>query len=272
MKEMTTREIQLICLDLLKDVHKFCVENNIKYSLSGGSLIGAVRHNGFIPWDDDADIQMPRPDYDKFIATYRTERGYKLYARETGGRVFSRIARLFEVDKTYVDQTEEPLVCEKVGVWIDIIPVDGAPSNKREAIRYIRALRRGEIFLSCLSKTESNWTDVMKLASPLKKLKFIVKKIIGVFIHYSYVDRYIKFAKKYEYSQSEYFYATPHYGMNEWQPKKYMEGYELFQFEDTLLYIMSGYNDNLTRLYGDYMKIPSKDKQVTHEKYKRYWK
>ena len=71
MKEMTIQEIQQVTLEILKDVHEFCVDNNIRYSLSGGTLLGAIRHNGFIPWDDDADIQLPRPDYDRFIRTYQ---------------------------------------------------------------------------------------------------------------------------------------------------------------------------------------------------------
>ena len=63
---MTLREVQLFGLDILKDVHDFCTTNNIRYSLGYGTLLGAVRHNGFIPWDDDIDIIMPRPDYEQF--------------------------------------------------------------------------------------------------------------------------------------------------------------------------------------------------------------
>ena len=66
MKEMSLREVQLGCFEILKDVHVFCVSNNIRYSLAYGTLLGAIRHKGFIPWDDDIDIIMPKPDYDRF--------------------------------------------------------------------------------------------------------------------------------------------------------------------------------------------------------------
>ena len=61
---MSVKDIQMLSLDIMKDVHEFCVENDIKYTLQGGTLLGAIRHDGFIPWDDDIDVMMPRPDYD----------------------------------------------------------------------------------------------------------------------------------------------------------------------------------------------------------------
>ena len=66
MREMSLREIQLFSLEIMKDVHSFCINNDIRYSLIGGTLIGAMRNKGFIPWDDDIDICMPRPDYERF--------------------------------------------------------------------------------------------------------------------------------------------------------------------------------------------------------------
>ena len=71
MKEMNIQEVQHISLELLKEVHEFCVENDVKYTLFSGTLIGAIRHHGFIPWDDDLDIAMPRPDYEKFIHSFK---------------------------------------------------------------------------------------------------------------------------------------------------------------------------------------------------------
>ena len=274
MREMTTKEVQQVCLELLKDVHEFCVEHNINYSLSGGSLLGAIRHNGFIPWDDDADIQMPRPDFDKFINTYKSKHGFQLYAREKarGEIIYSRIAKVFEMEKTFVDQKAETVIGKDVGLWIDIIPVEGAPDNREQAARYIKELTMREQLVSCLSTSKAEWTDIRKFSSKLEKIKFVIKKVLGIFIPNSYVDGYIMFAKKYDYESSDFFYATPHYGVNEWQPKENMEGYILHQFEDTKLYIMSGYDANLRSLFGDYMQIPPKEKRIIHEIYKKYWR
>lgn len=80
MKEMTLREVQLFELGIRKDVHEFCMANHINYSLAYGTLIGAIRHKGFIPWDDDIDIVMPRPDYDRFCRTYKSQAGYEIFS------------------------------------------------------------------------------------------------------------------------------------------------------------------------------------------------
>ena len=85
MKEMNIQEVQHISLELLKEVHEFCVENDVKYTLFSGTLIGAIRHHGFIPWDDDLDIAMPRPDYEKFIHSFKSKKGNKLFTREMQG-------------------------------------------------------------------------------------------------------------------------------------------------------------------------------------------
>ena len=82
MREMTKNEVQQVSLEILQDFHEFCVKNSIRYSLSGGTLLGAIRHNGFIPWDDDIDVEMPRPDYDKLIRTYVSKNGYEIFSRE----------------------------------------------------------------------------------------------------------------------------------------------------------------------------------------------
>ena len=274
MREMTLKEIQAVCLDILKDVHAFCTENKINYSLSGGSLLGAIRHNGFIPWDDDADIQMPRPDFDRFIHTYKSKCGYQLFSPEIeGGEVANaRIARVFEMEKTYVDQGPEIFVEKPVGVWIDILPVEGAPSNPDEANKFLKQFAQGERMVCYLLYKHAPFKEIRKFHDFHGYVKFFVKKFISKFITIKHRDKAIQRLKRYDYNKSDYFCASAHYGIREWQPKINMQSYKLHKFEDTELYIMSGYDANLRCLYGDYMKVPDLSNRVSHDVYRRYWK
>lgn len=274
MKEMTTRDVQMVSLDILKDVHRFCVENNIKYSLSGGTLLGAIRHNGFIPWDDDLDIQLAFPDYEYLINNYCSKEGYKLFSRKTANshNVELRIARICDMERTFVDQGAHPWTDEEIGIWIDVIPVYGAPDNVKEMRKHYKRTLKYARLSNALREKKSSWSEVMKYKSYKGKLKFISKKIVGIFIGSNATNKYIAELEKYDYTTSSYFYAGPQNGMGEWQPKKNMESYELHQFEDDFFYVMSGYDSNLKGLYGDYMKLPPVEKRVTHSFYKYFWK
>lgn len=273
---MTTKEIQQVCLDILKDVHEFCVKNNIKYSLSGGTLLGAIRHNGFIPWDDDIDIQMPRPDYDRFIHTYVSQKGYKVYSRELPEfekkKMTYAYSRVCDMKKTFVDTGINPWILEDTGVWIDVFPCDGISSDLLEAQKHLKHIHWLVRFARWPAYKDSSWKKIKNGRDFMDKIKYVIKKIISVFVPASTFDKMITLKKTYDYTKSDYFFATTLKGFGEWQPKKNMESFELHQFEDTEFYIMSGYDANLTSLYGDYMTIPQKNKRVVHSFNRYYWK
>ena len=274
MKEMTKKEIQQVCLDILKDVHKFCVKNDIKYSLSGGTLLGAIRHNGFIPWDDDIDIQMPRPDYDRFIRTYTSDKEYKVFSSEIDGfeNTRLRLAKVCDMDKTLVDLGPLCWTDRQVGIGIDVEPVDGAPNNRAAAEIHIKNLIHLSRLRNCIIAKYVSWRQVAKYRDIDKKIKFIIQKFLSPFIGKKYNNQFMDLQRSCDYDNSEYFIASPHYGMREWQPKKNMESFELHKFEDTEFYIMSGWDANLKSLYGDYMQLPPPDKRVCHDFNRYYWK
>lgn len=122
MREMSLQDVQSFSLEILKDVHAFCVENNINYSLAYGTLIGAVRHQGFIPWDDDIDIIMPRPDYDRFCREYHSDK-FKTAVAGTPS-VYIAFSRVYDDQYTFVENRQMPWASFETGVWIDIFPID----------------------------------------------------------------------------------------------------------------------------------------------------
>lgn len=275
MKEMTTKEVQQISLEILKDVHDFCVKNAIRYSLSGGTLLGAIRHNGFIPWDDDIDIQMPRPDYDRFINSYTSKKGYKVISRELPiykEKVYYSYARVCEMQNTFVDTGIMPWITDKTGLWIDILPCDGITSDYRVAKKHLKKIKKITTHAFWSGIKQSSWDNIYKSRNFIYKIKFVIKKILSFFYSEDVFSKLYSLRKQYDYQSSDYFFVTPHYGMGEWQPKTNMENFILHKFEDAEFYIMSGWNANLKSLYGDYMQLPPEDKRITHDFNRYYWK
>ena len=134
---LTIRETQQTALEILHTVAQICEEKNFRYYLVYGTLIGAVRHNGFIPWDDDVDIMMPRPDYDKLIDYLREHIGeyphLEVFNRETCPAYPYMITRISDDRYEIIMENEKPF---GMGVFIDIYPYDGLGNDQKEAVRF----------------------------------------------------------------------------------------------------------------------------------------
>lgn len=276
MKKMTTKDVQDMSLDILKDIHEFCVKNNIKYTLGGGSLLGAIRHNGFIPWDDDIDIYIPRPDYDRFINTYTSNKGYKVCSPELARfkqNIWWSYARVFDTKKTFVDTGTRPWISEETGVWIDVFPCDGITANYTEAEAHLNSICKLTKRARWIGVAKVPLSNIIKAKNFLEAIRFGVKKILTTLLSINVnMDIIIALRKKYDYEDSDYFFVDTHYGMGEWLPKKNIECFELHDFEDSQFYIMSGYDATLKSFYGDYMTMPPENKRVVHNHNKYFWK
>ena len=121
-------EIRNIQLSILDDIHTFCQTHNIRYSLAFGSLLGAVRHGGYIPWDDDIDICMPRADYERFLQSYRNRGVYQLRDRSITSEHYYTFAKIVD-GRTMV--SEPDVSGHTTGVWVDVFPIDYVPDGQR---------------------------------------------------------------------------------------------------------------------------------------------
>ena len=275
MKEMTLKEIQDISLDILRDVHEFCIANNIKYTLQGGTLLGAIRHKGFIPWDNDIDIAMPRPDYEKFIHSYSSQKGFYLFSREKndGNDVYIAFSRICDMERTFTDCQKRPWVNVQTGVWIDLFPLDGAEESVRRCKRRIRKMRfywsQGGILRM------ANHYSLSEMQGLKNKIYLLIKKMFRPFCSYSVVDKHIKECKRCNYDSMSYYcnFSFLHYGIHERHNKKVLNNLVLMPFENEHFLCMEGYDEALKEKYGDYMQLPPKEKQVVVHGYnKYYWK
>lgn len=272
MREMTLKDIQNVSLDILKDIHEFCVENNIKYTLFAGTLIGAVRHKGFIPWDDDLDIALPRPEYEKFIKSYRSKNKYCLFAREQQGRdVYISFARVCEVEKTYVDTSYWPWTKEKTGVWIDVFPLDGANFDMKGAMRFSY---KNKIIWRLGGWQRKTYTSIRFSKGLLGKVRWVCSKIVFSLYH-GLIDKHIALCKTIPFDKADNYsnWSWAGFGMREYYETSAFSGYHLCPFEDSKFYVMDGYDGALRAKYGNYMELPPVEERTPrHNENKYYWK
>lgn len=278
---MTLRELQLFALEILKDVHSFCEKNHIKYSLYGGTLLGAIRHKGFIPWDDDIDIIMPRQEYDRFCATYKSD-AFELVNFNIDKSFSYSYSRICDKKKTMYT-AKYPCNKEGMGVWIDVFPADGFPVNEKDIPAFYQKilslekkkirLRSGLYSYSSTSTTKTTRDIYMQFRH---NFGIFFRKVF-LFINgwrNPFVKKQIELCHRYTYGTTPFWGSiTAPYNHVVYHPLIDFESCELHPFEDSLFYILKGYDGLLRRVYGDYMQLPQEEKRVPPLKgiYTFYW-
>lgn len=259
MRMLTLREIQLKELEILLRFDSFCREHKLYYSLCAGTLLGAIRHKGFIPWDDDVDVMMPRPDYEKLLRLWRDDEHYRLLSLRRNGALIS-ITRLSDTRVHVVSNEWSDISC----LFIDIFPVDGLPEKNEE----IKRIYRKNIILAlvddlCMIKIGTGRTFLRKLVKAmLKPLARITVKLYG---RRRLVQKREELAQRIPYEESDYVgIIAGGVGIKEKMQKKDFESSVLVTFEGHSFPAMSCWNIYLTQQYDDYMTLPPLNDRVTH--------
>lgn len=253
MKKIETDEIQKYLLMVMEKLDLFCRENGLRYYLSGGTLLGAVRHKGFIPWDDDIDIMIPRKDYEKLVSTFADDR-YKIAYCERDKDYGCPYARMWDShtirDWGNMSQTE-------MGVYIDILPIDGYPdslilSKIREY--YLLYIRKWRLFMMYNKSAPT---------AKFKRLKQFVRKINPNTAN-DYSVRINKIGRKIDFETSKYVgvQSGTYHAQKERNPKSVFDKTIYLQFEHLWLPAPSGYDEYLKHLFGDYMQLPPVEQRV----------
>ena len=247
-------------LNIFEFFRKICDENNLKYYAIGGTLLGTIRHKGFIPWDDDMDIAMPRDDYEKFIGLFSENNyKYKLFNYKLTPEYKFYISRLCNTE--YQIEEVSGYVTD---LFIDIFPIDAMPSNK--IIRKIHYLR---IFYHKLLLS-FYYNDTIDMKMKRKWYEKILIKIAKTNIFKKFVNpikeknRLDKVLKTYKFNGSKYSGTI----MGTYKTREIVETRlfgkpTLYEFENTQICGPEKYDEYLTHMYGDYMKMPSeKDRRI----------
>ena len=259
------RKMQLLELKILKEVKRICEKNSIPYFLIAGTLIGAVRHKGFIPWDDDIDIGMLRSDYERFLEVCKTDLGseYFLQTPETEkGNADYGIAHI-RLNGTSMVQEFRKNTTTHNGLTIDIFPYDNLPENKLKRIFYCKTF---PLMKRVCAKRMGYTPHPPKLAHRivLNTVYVLTRWIPISFLHNKMVNYHVKQNKK----QTEYVFP-----LSEWNYKNekhlYSTVIELteMQFEDEYFPVPKNYDLYLREQYGNYMELP-KDIESCYNRHK----
>ena len=258
-KDNYKRELQLKILDIIKYIDKLCRKNNIEYYLIYGSCIGAIRHKGFIPWDDDLDIGMTYENYLKFIEVCKKELDTKkffLQTSETEANYYLLFAKLRDITTTLVEENNKDKNITS-GVYVDIFPFVGVPKNKIK--RKILEINRAFAISANVNVINNKiMYFAFKLALKLLGKKNIVKYCGNKCVKYSCLDC------------EEWCSVFDGDGfISNCTTRKIMGRPTYVDFEGLKLPIPEKYDEYLKHIYGDYMKLPSKEQieDKTHTPY-----
>lgn len=250
------RELQLIQIEILKEIDSVCRKNNLKYSLYAGTLLGAVRHKGFIPWDDDLDICMPRDDYNKFLEVWKDEEhpGFLIQNKENA-QGFSQSFTKIRKDHTTFWQNGEPNDQYHLGIFVDIFPIDRIPNGffRRKIFQLeciIYQIYTREYMPIYGSKMEKLITWFFLLIIPKQYRPYIRKKLL---------NRIIKWNddKSLETIGIEILEAirTP-------MPAPMLDEYIYMDFDGQKFPCFKMWDEYLSLTYHDYMQLPPKEERV----------
>ncbi len=271
MREITLAEQKQMMLEMMKDFDAFCNAHGLRYFLTGGSMLGAVRHKGFIPWDDDIDVGLPRKDYEKLIRIYNEERtnpDYELISILQNEDLYIPFAKIIH-NKTVMQEAVDSDI--KIGVFLDVFPLDfvgDTPEEARDLFKKTIALRRKIDVQKWKIIRERAWYRnviifIIKALSPKGRLKKLIWELDETCRKYEDKD-YTKYCG---------FIVAANRGEKEILESEWFREFITVPFEDLAFRIPKDHAKILSKFYGDTYMTPPKDAaQKTHHSYKVYYK
>lgn len=249
-------------IGILKKIMEVCEENNIHWFVGYGACIGAIRHKGCIPWDDDIDVCMPRPDYDRFVEICKnTDLGdYELATPNDTPGYYVHIVHMYDKNTTLYFTTHYLHVG---GIFIDIFPIDGASDgNIYSNFRHCRFWKKISK-ISRLYHSKNDFCTLIKKGRILTCFIIVITSLCKTPLQKLSWKMIERTTRKYPYYCSEFcvFYDTEVYGMRNIIPKKWIEETIWVPFENIQVRVPKYYHEYLTHIYGDYMTPPPEDKK-----------
>ena len=266
MKIINDSELKLIMLSILNEIDDFCRNNNLTYFLVGGSLLGAIRHKGFIPWDDDIDIGLPRKDYEVFLQKFRSTSGNVEIRSPYNQKHF-----IWPSSKAIDNRTvsiELGNIKSAIGVYVDVFPFDYIPGTYEQAKNTVIHIKK--------------WKDALTLKHLLlDKNRSVLKNLVVIFgkglylvpdcVFIEEINK-LRLNKNNEDTCDYICNLCGAWGIRELTKAAFFSETLDISFEGHIFRAPIGYHEYLTTVYGDYMTPPPPEKQVSTHSSISYWK
>ena len=245
-------------LELLDEFKNFCDTHNLRFYLFGGTLLGAIRNNGFIPWDDDIDVCMPRDDYNKFLEFYKENDKYFLQSTQTDKYYFYHFVKLTKKNTVYDEFMTQHLKTKK-GIFIDIFPINGYPEKIISKFHY-------NFWLFLLNK-KSYPLNFIKTKKIKRNCLYILMTILSwVLLWWAPYHLCAKmrnnFMKRHQYTKSNKVIVGTN--LRKIYNRDFFVGITSIIFEGRIMYGMGDVTKYLTKMYGDYMELPPEAERIPH--------
>lgn len=261
MKPETLHQLHQVEIEILDEIVRICENNNLRYFLIGGTLLGAVRHRGFIPWDDDLDIAMPRTDYEMFEKLCKTElqEKYYVHSSETDKNYWLPFMKIRKHNTAFDEARLENADVSMNGIWVDIFPLDNAKKLNSFGKRIRTTIIKKNLQHFIVYKRHKRWPHPF-----LSKLVFVIAKPVSIYRLRKIQDWFMKFDNN---KDCPYYinFGSKYDPIHQTILKTDYEPSYTLEFEGKIYSVPGNYQNILIRIYGsNYMQLPPKEKQVTH--------